>query len=390
MKRFSREHRLLVIIYLGFISLGLPDGTLGVAWPAIYRELELPIGLAGPIMTVATLLTAAAGFSSGWILARWRTGPVLVTSVLLTSAGLLLLARAGGGVGLFAAAVPLGLGAGAVDAALNGYVARHYRGRHMNWLHACWGIGATIGPVLFGWALGPGPGWRGGYVVLGAVQLALVVLFLLALPLWHTATGPSPAASGETTEPPRAPTTRANSPAGWLSVGLFAVYVAAEMTTGLWAGTVLVVHRGFPPEVAAWCTAAFFGTLTAARIGAGFVVDHWGNRRVITGGVLVALAGVGGFLLAPTPLWAGAALVVAGAGLAPIYPGLMHEVPRRFAPEAVMTVIGRQSGGGALGAAVGPAVAGALAQQALGLVPALALGLLVVLFLGLRRLDRLT
>jgi len=389
-KRLSREHRLLVIIYLGFISLGLPDGTLGVAWPAIYPELGLPVGLAGPIMLVATLLTAATGFSSGWILGRWRTGPVLVGSVLLTAGGLLLLSGARGGAGLFAAAVPLGIGAGAVDAALNGYVARHYRSRHMNWLHACWGIGATSGPLLFGWALGAGPGWRGGYLVLGIAQLALVALFLAALPLWGNGPVTAPVAADESGARRAAPTERANSQAGWLSVAIFTLYVAAEMTTGLWAGTYLVVHRGFSPEVAAWCTAAFFGTLTAGRVGVGLVGERWGNRRVVRTGVAVALAGVASFALAPAPLWAGAALVVAGAGLAPIYPGLMHEVPRRFAPEAVMTVIGRQSGGGAIGAALGPTIAGALAQPALGAVPGLVFALLLALWAGVRRLDRLT
>jgi len=386
--RTARPGFLLAVIYLGFISLGLPDGTFGVAWPAMYPELQLPIGLAGTFVTAGTLLTALSGFSSGWLLARWRTGPLMVASVLLTSGGLLLLAAAQGAGWLYAAAVPLGLGAGAVDAGLNGFVARHYAARHMNWLHACWGIGATSGPILFGLALTSGHGWRGGYLLLGLLQLAMVLLFTQTLGLWSSTPAQAAGSAGSHAGP--WPTLGAQSFAGWLSSFIFALYVAVEMTTGLWAGSVMVVHRGFAPEAAAWCVGAYYGGITAGRIGVGFIADKVGNRRLVSAGALAALAGLGGFALAEGWTTTVSALVVAGLGLAPIYPGLMHEVPRRFAPPAVATVIGRQSGGASLGAAALPAVAGAFAAESLGAVPWLVLAVLALLFGCIRLLDRLT
>jgi MFS family permease len=384
-----RATLLLLVIYLGYISLGLPDGTLGVAWPAIYPELKLPLGLAGTIMLFGMVLTAISGFSSGRIIARWRTGPVVLVSGGLTATGLLMLSQAQSALWIYAAAVPLGLGAGAVDAGLNGYVARHYSGRHMNWLHACWGIGATSGPLFMGWALGTGHGWRGGYLMLGCVQLALAVLFLVTLRLWaavpeRTREEDSAGAAG------RNPTMGANSFAGWLSPVIFALYVAVEGTVGLWAGTVMVVRLGFYPETAALCVAGFYGSLTAGRIFVGFVVGRWGNRRVVTGGTLLAAVGLTFFALATNVPAVVGALVLAGLGLAPIYPGLMHEVPRRFAPAAVQIVIGRQSGGASFGAAVLPALAGWVAQHSLAAVPWLVIGVLVILIASIRRLDRIT
>lgn len=382
-----RAFVLLLVIYLGFISLGLPDGTLGTAWPAVYPELNLPLGLAGTILTVATVLTGISGFSSGRIVGRWGTGPVVLVSCLLTASALLLLSRAQGAAWLYAAAVPLGLGAGAVDAGLNGYVAKHYSGRHMNWLHACWGIGATAGPFVIGWALANGHGWRGGYLAISSVQFSLALLFLITLGLW--AKVPERVAKrGDAMV--KTPTLAANSFAGWLSPVIFALYVAVEFTIGLWAGTVLVVRRGISPETAALCTAGFYGALTAGRIAAGFVVEHWGNRRVISGGVVTAVAGMAGFTFSTEPLLAAGSLAVTGLGMAPIYPGLMHEVPRRFAPESVQTIIGWQSGGASFGAAVLPALAGWVAQHSLAAVPWLVIGVLVALIAAIRQLNRIT
>lgn len=389
MNHHRRSYLLLAVIYLGYISLGLPDGTLGVAWPAIYPELNLPLGLAGTIVMVATVLTGIAGFSSGWIIGRWRTGPVVMVSGVLTATGLLILSQAQSAWWLYAAAVPLGVGAGAVDAGLNGFVARHYRGRHMTWLHACWGVGATSGPLFFGWALGAGHGWRGGYLMLGCLQLGLAGLFLFTLKLWSNVPERGPEAGRDGTAP-RIPTTTANSFAGWLSPVIFALYVAVETTIGLWAGTVLVVRRGFAPETAALCIAGFYGSLTGGRILVGFVVEHWGNRRVVTGGSVLALAGLLAFTFATTVPAAAGALVLTGLGLAPIYPALMHEVPRRFAPAAVQTVIGRQSGGASFGAGFLPALAGWVAQESLATVPWLVLGVLVVMMGLIHRLNRLT
>ncbi len=380
---------LLGVIYLGYVSLGLPDGTLGVAWPAIYPELHLPIGVAGTITIIGTLLAGIAGFSSGRIIARFRTGPVVLVSCVLTGSGMLMVANASGLPALMAAAVPLGLGAGAVDASLNGFVARHYSGRHMNWLHACWGVGATCGPVFMGHALAGTLGWRGGYHVLGSIQLSLALLFLLTLGLWsHVPDRGRDAAHGDGQT--RVPTLRANSFAGWLSPAIFAVYVAVETTTGLWAGSILAVGRGFAPSVAALCAAAFYASITGGRILVGFVVERWGNRRLIALGCAVALLGTLLFAFADTPMFAMASLMLLGLGFAPVYPCLMHEVPNRFAPDSVQTVIGRQSGAANLGGAFLPAAAGVLAQYSIEGIPWAILCGIAVLIAAIRYLNRLT
>lgn len=411
----SRYTLLLAIIYLGFISLGLPDGTFGVAWPQIYQQIGAPIGMAGTIMVVGTSLAAISGFSSGRVIARFKVGPVVAASGLLTASGLLILAGAQNLAWLFVAAVPLGCGAGAVDAALNGYVAHHYTGRHMNWLHACWGIGATCGPLTMSFAIGHGAGWRAGYVVLGSVQLCLALVFLLSLRLWHKvpeqATGRS--GSNETSLPAKHPEdsdraihrvdtasgpgrpgrkggATANSPAGWLSLLIFILYTAVETSVGLWAATILVVSRGFSQETAGLCAAAYYGAITAGRILVGLIVERWGNRELITTGTLISLLSAGLFIVADTPVFAGVALVLLGLGFAPIYPCMMHEVPQRFAPEAVQTVIGRQSGAAALGSAAFPALAGLLAAGSLEAISwAVPVGVAALLAVT-TRLNRLT
>ncbi len=380
---------LLLVIYLGFISLGLPDGTLGVAWPAIFPELRLPVGFAGTIMLMITLLAGAAGFASGWILARFQTGPVVLVSGVLTGSALVAISRADGVTSLLLAAMPLGLGAGVVDAGLNSYVARHYDGRHMNWLHACWGIGATCGPLVLGEAMRTSVGWRGGYLALGLAQLSLAVVFLATLRLWKIVPERSfaarPGAADET-----GAQLPAHSAAGWLSPVIFAIYTGVEASTGLWAATVLAVDRGYAPGVAAWCGASYYGAITAGRIAVGFGVDRWGNRRVTGVGVLVGFAGGILFAASGGPLLPAAGLILIGLGLSPVYPCLMHEVPRRFSATATPTIIGRQSGAAGLGVALLPPVLGLLADRALAAIPWVVAAVTLGLWFAIRQLDRMT
>jgi len=381
---------LLPIIYLGFISLGLPDGTFGVAWPQLHRTLNLPIGLAGPILLVVTLLAALSGFSSGRVMARFKTGPVVLVSCALTGSALLLISYSQNLAWLALAALPLGLGAGSVDAGLNGYVARHYSGRHMSWLHACWGIGATGGPLFMAYHLGRyDEGWRHGYFGLGCIQLSLAVLFLLTLRLWsavpeHTFADHAARFTGPV------PTTTANSPAGWLSAAIFTIYVGVETTAGLWASSILVESRGVAIDTAGRCGAAFYAAITTGRLLNGFVVDRFGNRRLVTVGATLGLLGATLFVFAPDTPTAALALALLGLGFAPVYPGLMHEVPRRFEPNSVQTVIGRQSGASYIGAAFLPAAAGSLAQVSLEALAWLIAAGALLLLAAIARLNRLT
>ncbi len=382
---------LLPLIYAGYISLGLPDGTLGVAWPRMHVDLAQPLKAAGWIMVVGTLLSAVSSFSSGPILRRFTTGPVVFASCLLTGGALVLTSQTPSFAWLVLAAIPLGLGAGAVDAALNGYVARHYSGRHMNWLHACWGIGATTGPLIITQFLATSHGWRGGYLLIGSLQLGLATVFLLTLRLWTEGpAAPHPAAATDSATP-AARLHAAHSEAGWLSALLFMLYVAAEGSTGLWAASILVVGRGIPQAEAGVCASLFYASITGGRIATGFVVDRWGNRRLVTGGALLALGGILLFSQAGSAWFAAAALVVTGVGMAPIFPGLMHEVPRRFQPGAVFTIIGRQSGAACIGAAIFPAAAGWLGDTVSldAVVWAIAAGT-ALLVVAIRRLDRIS
>jgi fucose permease len=292
---------------------------------------------------------------------------------------------------LILATVPLALGAGAVDSGLNGYVARHYSGRHMNWLHACWGIGATCGPLIMTAAMRDTDGWRTGYIVIGSVQLSLAVVFLVTLRLWDAVPTRHIESAANPRGAARLPTALANSEAGWLSAVIFSIYVAVEGTTGLWAASILVEARGLSLAAAGLCTTIFYGSITTGRIVVGFVVDRWGARRLVALGVIVALAGATWFTQAASPLPAALALVLLGVGFAPVYPCLMHEVPRRFVPEAALIVIGRQSGAAYIGAALMPPAIGWLVQEvSLDAAGWTIVGGTILLALAIRRLDRIS
>jgi MFS family permease len=379
---------LLLIIYLGFISLGLPDGSFGVAWPGMYRELGLPIGALGVIMIFITTLSGFSGFFSGRVIARFKTGPVVLVSCAATGGALLAISHAQSLVWLLLAMVPLGLGAGAVDAGLNGYVARHFSGRQMNWLHACWGVGASTGPIIIGAAINAGGDWRSGFFAISTAQLSLAVVFLCTLALWHAVPEKSETADTHSGGGGK-PKARANSQAGWMSAVIFMMYTSVEATAGVWAGSILMVGREVSPALAAGCAAAFYGAITAGRIGAGVIVDRWGNRRVIAWGGTLALAGAILFASAGSAAVSGVALVMMGFGFAPIYPCLMHEAPRRFVPEDVQVVIGRQSGAGAIGMALLPAAAGWIAGFSLEAITWVLIASVAALMAAIRWLNRI-
>lgn len=378
---------LLPVIYLGFISIGLPDGAFGVAWPQMHRDLGVPVELAGTMLVFVTLLSAASSLGSGTLLGRFGTGRVVLLSCILTAAAQWIVSHAQGLGWLVAAAIPLGLGAGAVDAGLNGYVARHYSGRHMNWLHASWGLGATGGPLLINWAITSQGSWRPGYLAVAGFQTILALLFFSTLSAWNQPGEPEGARDTDI----RFGRAEANSATGLLSVAAFGLYVASETTLGLWSASLLVVSRGLSQEIAGNSVAAYFGAITAGRFLIGFLVDRLGNRFLIRAGLLVAMAGSGLLLFAHNRFTACIAMGLAGLGLAPVYPSLMHETPRRFTAVAAPIVIGRQTAAAYLGAAVLSPAVGAVARltslESAGLVAfAGVLSLLVVV----GRLDRMS
>ena len=380
---------LLSIIYLAFVSLGLPDGELGVAWPTMRLDLHQPLAAVGLLTITLTVCSALSTLVSAAVLNKLGTGPVVMISGFLTGLALLGFSLAPSLRWLLLLTVPLGLGAGAVDAGLNHFVAAHYSSRHMNWLHGCWGIGATLGPLLMAATLAT-QGWQQGYQKIAWLQLSLALVLLLSLSLWRR----------ENVKPPPEVADKAfaarlkpvSTTATWLAPLAFLLYVAAEAGTGLWAASILVNSRSTPAATAALWVSFFFGAITVGRFGVGLVANRLGNRRLIRLGILVAILGAVVFAVPalPAPLSL-AGLVLMGLGCAPIYPSMMHETARRFPPELSAKVIGRQVGLSYVGGAGVPAACGLLAAYA-GL--ALVMPALVVVLLGLllvtERLNRLT
>ena len=380
---------LLATVYLAFISLGLPDSVLGVAWPGMRASMGQDLASAGLITLVLTVGSALSSFVGGRVLARWGTGPVVTASGLLTGLALLGFALSPSFGLLLLLAVPLGLGAGAVDARLNQFVAAHYSARHMNWLHGCWGVGATLGPLIMASALTSATGWRQGYLWIGGVQLGLVLLFVLVLPLWqrHQAQAAESAAVSHTTPKGTAPTL-----ALWLAPALYLAYAAVEISIGLWAGSLLVDGRGLDAKTAALWVSCFFGAIMLGRFATGLLTLRLGNRQLVRLGIAVASVGAALFSsnALPAPLTL-VGLVLLGLGCAPIYPCLMHETARRFEPVTAAKVISRQVGFAYVGAAIVPAALGYLATAAgLGaIMPAVLTALLILLLLS-EALNRIT
>lgn len=383
---------LLGLIYLAFISLGLPDSVLGVAWPSMRGDLGQSLEAAGLLTMVLTACSAISGFASGFVLARLGTGKVVAISGVLTGLALLGFALAPAFHWILWLVVPLGLGAGAVDAGLNHFVARHYSARHMNWLHGCWGIGATIGPVVMGAALASRFGWQAGYAVIALLQLLLAALFVRHLRLW----GKEPERPAAATEPPGSGAAAARTPppawASWLAPALYLVYTTIEVGTGLWAASILVEGRGTEPARAGLWVAGFFGAIMVGRFAIGLVANRLGNRLLVRTGIGLAILGAVLFALPFLPdLFNLAGLVLLGLGCAPIYPALMHEATKRFDAATARTVIGRQVAFAYIGCALGPAALGLLGAH-LGLwavMPAICLALLLLAWMNWR-LDRVT
>ena len=380
---------LLAIIYLAFVTLGLPDGVLGVAWTAMRLDLHQPLAAVGLLTITLTLSSGVSTLFSAQVLNKLGTGPVVMISGFLTGLALLGFSMAPALGWLLALAVPLGLGAGAVDAGLNHFVAAHYSSRHMNWLHGCWGIGATLGPLIMGASLAAA-GWHSGYRTIAALQLALAVVLLLSLSLWNRENAKPPAARHSDAQQARLKPV--STLATWLAPLAFLLYVAIEAGTGLWAASILVNNRGTSAATAGWWVSFFFGAITVGRFGIGLVANRLGNRRLIRLGVLTATAGAVVFAIPWMPAALSlAGLIVMGLGCAPIYPSMMHETARRFPSNLTAKVIGRQVGLSYVGSATVPAACGLLATYA-GLstvMPALVL-LLLALLAVTEHLNRLT
>lgn len=392
---------LLAVIYAAFISLGLPDSLVGAGWPVMHQDLDVPIASVGIITMIIAGGTIVSSLASARITQRWGVGAVTAVSVALTAAALLGFSFSDSFWLLCLWAVPYGLGAGAVDAALNNYVALHYAARHMNWLHGCWGLGASISPFIMSAALTSGADWSSAYLVVGLLQVVLTFGLLVGMPLWGRV---HPLAPSERTPPPRDdidPESAAISAAAAPTVTqvlripgvapiltAFFAYCALEGTAILWTSTYLVTHRGITPSAAAAFASLFVLGITAGRFAAGAVADRIGDRMMIRGGFLVVGVGIV-LLVLPVEIDTVAlvGLAVIGLGCAPIYPAIIHSTPTNFGPRNSAAVIGIQMAAAYTGSTFAPPLFGAVsAVTGLWIFPAF---LAVLLLLGLLMSERL-
>ena len=352
---------LLIIIYIAFISLGLPDSILGSVWPVIRLDVSAPVSLVGYVAMTVSAGTVVSSLLSNRLVARFGTAKVTVTSVAMTALALLGYSFVGHAAFLFLLAIPLGLGAGSVDAALNNFVALHYKSMHMNWLHCFWGVGATAGPIIMSLFLGRASGWRTGYIVIAALQFVLVVVLLATMKLWD---GKDVRTSGPENKEQKVLTNKEalGLPNVKLALISFIFFSVTEATTGLWSSSYLVGVEGMAATTAARWTASFYAGITLGRLLSGFLSIKVANTVLIRIGQLVCVAGAL-LLLLPVPVMVSAlGFVIIGLGTAPIFPAMLHETPVRFGSTVSGAIMGLQMAFAYIGGTLGSPLFGALAS----------------------------
>jgi fucose permease len=360
MKSF-RPSLVLLIAYVGFISLGLPDGVLGVAWPSIRRSFGLPLDALGPFFIIATAGYLVSSFNSGRAVARMGVGLVLALSSLVTALGLLGYAVSPAWWIMVALSFVAGLGAGAVDSALNTFVATHFTKRHVSWLHACWGVGAATGPAIMTAVIRSENSWRWGYVIIMSIQALLTIGFFATTRLWALSPSSDSPHEEKTTFARRHQTLRL--PMVWLSMGLFFMYCGVEVTTGQWMYSLLVESREISTVTAGLWISFYWGSLTAGRFLIGAIANHIPPTRLVRLSMAGALTGAALMALRWEPLCCLFGLMLTGFSLASIFPSLIATTPQRLEAAHVPNTVGFQVGGASLGLALVPALAGVLAQH---------------------------
>lgn len=375
---------LLSVIYIAFISLGLPDALLGVGWPLMHQEFSAPLSMAGWIFMTIAGGTILSSLLSGKLLEHFDTKQVTFGSTLLTALCLFGFYWAPSIGWLFVLAIPLGLGAGAVDAALNHYVAEHYEAHHMNWLHCFWGIGATGGPLVMAGVLTEN-GWRDGYLIIAAVQFGLALVLLLSFPLWKQK-GQSISQHQETA----VTTLERQFPLG-ISYALvtFLLYCGVEALIGLWTSSYLVQTKQFSIATAAAWVSIYYGSITLGRFVSGFLSFRFTNKQMIRMGQSFALLG-SIFFFIPTSATMLVGLILIGFGLAPIYPSMLHDTPNRFGSAQSKRLMGFQMAFAYTGSTFLPPLFGLLVSQtSLGFLPLVTVMIMMGMLFSTERLNQL-
>lgn len=379
---------LLALLYVAFVSLGLPDSLTGSAWPVMHQDLGVSLSSAGVITMIISFGTVVSSLLSDRLTAKFGTGAVTAVSTLLTALALFGFSVSNAFWQLCIIALPYGLGAGAIDAALNNYVALYYSSRHMSWLHGFWGLGALISPYIMGACLTGSLGWRGGYRTVSIIQTVLTAILFVSLPFWR-----------KTTQKLEEKDKRVEKALGlkrvlklkgvvWLLVAFFC-YCAAEATAMLWASSYLVRNRGISEETAATFGSLFYIGMTAGRMLCGFVTEKLGDKKLIRIGAAGMLLGIALLALpVQTDVFALAGFVVIGFGCAPVYPSIIHQTPTSFGEENSQSVIGVQMASAYIGTTFMPPLFGLIAQYIdIGLLPIYLLLFTVFMFVCTERLN---
>ena len=373
-------HLLLAIIYLSFISLGLPDALLGAAWPSMYPQFDVPVSYAGIISMIIALGTVVSSLQSDRLTKKLGTGKVTALSVLMTAMALFGFATSHSFGMLCLWAIPYGLGAGSVDASLNNYVALHYESRHMSWLHCMWGVGASAGPYIMGYALTAGWGWNSGYHIIAVLQIVLTAILLCSLPLWKQ----RPA---EVLQDGKVQNVKALSIREVLQLAgareilvCFFCYCALEQTTGLWASSYLTLHKGVSADTAASFASMFYLGITVGRALSGFLTMKLNDVQMIRLGEVIIGIGVLVMLLPFGQRLSLTGLILIGLGCAPVYPCVIHSTPAHFGADKSQAIIGIQMACAYVGTCLMPPVFGLIANHiTVALLPVYLLIILVLM-----------
>lgn len=384
-------HLLLAVIYLAFISLGLPDALLGAAWPSMYQDFQVPLSYAGFISIIISFGTILSSLQSDRLTKALGAGKVTAISVAITAVALFGFSASTSFAMLCLWAIPYGLGAGSVDAALNNYVALHYKSYHMSWLHCMWGIGAATGPYVMGYALTNGKGFSGGYVSIAVLQVVLTAIILFSLPLWKNTVGDTPQSSTKTAPKALSIPEILDIPGAKAVLCMFFCYSALESTAGLWASSFLVLSRGINAETAASFSSLFYIGITIGRAINGFIAMKYKDDQMIRLGQCLIGVGLLCMLLPFGKTAALAGLMIVGLGCAPIYPCVIHSTPAHFGADKSQAIIGIQMACAYTGGLLMPSLFGLIANHiSAALFPLYLLLILLFMFFMHQKLIKQT
>lgn len=353
---------LLIVIYIAFIGLGVPDSLFGTAWPAIYTDLNLPVSWASIVTIIVSCGTITSSLLSSWLISRFGTGKITAVSTLMTALALLGFSCSDSMLWLCLCAIPLGLGAGSIDTALNNYVALHYKASHMNFLHCFYGIGVSLSPYLMSLALSKGT-WEGGYRAVFWFQLAIAALTVLALPLWkkvrHAQNGE------EEEETPRVLSFPAlmKMPKVRMACLVFIGYCALEYTCGTWGSTFLVNAKGAAADTAARMVTFYYIGLALGRFLSGVLAGRLHSRQLVKIGQMILLAAIASLFLPLPSAFCSVSLFFIGLGNGPIFPNMLHLTPELFGKDLSQAVIGAEMATSYIGVLLAPALFGLIAQN---------------------------